>query len=113
GRRPDRPRPSRHPDQLFGTGPDDAVSTLFDLPFEEPEPAPTAGTAPEPAADAQLPTSSARTAEPAPPATPAVRRILTVSELTGRVRTTLEGQFFEVWVEGELSNCRVWNTGHM
>jgi exodeoxyribonuclease VII large subunit len=25
----------------------------------------------------------------------------------------LEEEFFEVWVEGELSNCKVWNTGHM
>jgi exodeoxyribonuclease VII large subunit len=25
----------------------------------------------------------------------------------------LESQFFEVWVEGELSNCRLWNTGHL
>ena len=34
-------------------------------------------------------------------------------ELTGTIRTLLEEQFFEIWVEGELSNCRVWNTGHM
>jgi exodeoxyribonuclease VII large subunit len=39
--------------------------------------------------------------------------VLTVSQLTGRVRTCLEERFFEVWVEGELSNCKVWNTGHM
>ena len=25
----------------------------------------------------------------------------------------LEERFTDVWVEGELSNCRVWNTGHM
>jgi exodeoxyribonuclease VII large subunit len=67
------------------------VSSFFDLPFEEPEPP----AEPEPA--------------PAPPA----RRVLTVGELTGRIRTLLEEQFFEVWVEGELSGCRVWNTGHM
>ena len=68
------------------------MSPLFDLPFEEPEPDP------EPAAP--------------PPAEP-VRRILTVGELTGRIRGLLEHQFFEVWVEGELSNCKVWNTGHL
>ena len=66
------------------------MSSLFDLPFEEPEPAPPPR-------------------EPDPP----VRRVLTVSELTGRIRTLLEEQFFEIWVEGELSNCKVWNTGHM
>ncbi|MGH9203709.1 MAG: exodeoxyribonuclease VII large subunit, partial [Vicinamibacterales bacterium] len=34
---------------------------------------------------------------------PPARRILTVSELTGHIRTLLEEQFFEIWVEGELS----------
>jgi exodeoxyribonuclease VII large subunit len=41
------------------------------------------------------------------------RRVLSVTELTIKVRDLLEGQLFEVWVEGELSNCRVWNTGHL
>lgn len=41
------------------------------------------------------------------------RRVLTVTELTVRVRDLLEESFFEVWVEGELSNCRRWNTGHL
>jgi len=44
---------------------------------------------------------------------PTARRILTVTELTVRVRDLLEREFFEVWVEGELSNCRVWHTGHL
>jgi exodeoxyribonuclease VII large subunit len=68
--------------------------SLFDLPFEEPEPEP----------------------EPAPKRTaprPRERRVHTVSELTGRIRTLLEEELFEIWVEGELSNCRVWNTGHV
>ena len=30
-----------------------------------------------------------------------------------RVRDLVEPQFGEVWVEGELSNCRLWNTGHL
>jgi exodeoxyribonuclease VII large subunit len=41
------------------------------------------------------------------------RRVFTVTELTVRVRDLLEAEFIEVWVEGELSNCRVWNTGHL
>jgi len=41
------------------------------------------------------------------------RRILSVTDLTVRVRDLLEAELFEVWVEGELSNCRVWNTGHL
>jgi exodeoxyribonuclease VII large subunit len=36
-----------------------------------------------------------------------------VSELTSAIREMLETRFTEVWLEGELSNCRVWNTGHL
>jgi exodeoxyribonuclease VII large subunit len=63
------------------------VRTLFDLPFEEPEP---------------------EDATPPPP-----RRVLTVSELTGSLRELLETAFPDVWVEGELSNAKVWTTGHL
>src|SRR5476651_613199 len=66
------------------------MSDLFDLPFEDEEPPPQ----PE-------------------PVRAAMRRVFTVTELTVRVRDLLESEFFEVWVEGELSNCRVWNTGHL
>ena len=50
-----------------------------------------------------------------PPARPAAprRRIFTVSELTAAVRGLLETSFGDLWVEGEISNCRVWNTGHV
>ena len=41
------------------------------------------------------------------------RRVLTVTELTVCVRDLLEHEFAEVWVEGELSNCRIWTTGHL
>src|SRR6202158_3808919 len=41
------------------------------------------------------------------------RRILSVTELTVGVRDLLETRFSEVWVEGELSNCKIWNTGHL
>ena len=41
------------------------------------------------------------------------RRVITVSQLNGSIRSLLEGQLGELWVEGEISNCRVWNTGHM
>ena len=70
------------------------MNSLFDLPFDEPEP--PAMAAPE-----------------VTPQVGAARRILTVSELTGQLRALLEGRFTEVWVEGELSNSRVWNTGHL
>src|SRR5215471_7358514 len=69
------------------------MNSLFDLPFEEPGP-------------------DEGDSKPAPP-TPEPRRVFTVSELTGRIRVLLEERLAEVWVEGELSNCRIWNTGHM
>ena len=41
------------------------------------------------------------------------RHVLSVSQLTSQVRDQLETEFPEIWVEGELSNCRLWNTGHL
>lgn len=62
------------------------MSDLFDLPFED---------------------------EPVAPV-PATRdRPFTVSELTANIRELLETRFFAIWIEGELSNCRRWNTGHL
>src|SRR5471032_2499091 len=92
------------------------MTDLFDLPFEEeddvvvsheslvvgPESRPTTK-------DQRLTTNDQRPTTPAAPA----RRVFSVTELTVRVRDLLEAEFFEVWVEGELSNCRVWNTGHL
>jgi exodeoxyribonuclease VII large subunit len=36
-----------------------------------------------------------------------------VSELSATIRDALENQFQNVWVEGEISNARLWNTGHL
>ena len=66
--------------------------SLFDLPFEEPD---------ETLDNEDIP--------PPPPQ----RRVFTVSELTAELRRLLEDRFFEIWVEGELSNCKIWNTGHL
>ena len=41
------------------------------------------------------------------------RRVLTVSQLTAGIRILLESTYPEVWVEGEISNARVWKTGHL
>lgn len=41
------------------------------------------------------------------------RRAYTVSELTATIRLRIESALGEVWVEGELSNCRRWKTGHL
>jgi exodeoxyribonuclease VII large subunit len=81
------------------------MADLFDLPFED-----------EPSSDTLAPADPAiaPTAPILAESTPvATRRILTVAELTVRVRDLLETEFFEVWVEGELSNCRRWSTGHL
>jgi exodeoxyribonuclease VII large subunit len=40
------------------------------------------------------------------------RRVLSVSELTRRIRQLLEDQFPFIWVEGEISNFRVPGSGH-
>ena len=44
------------------------------------------------------------------PESPAV---LTVSELTGMVRSLLEIEIGDVWVEGEVSNFRRQSSGHL
>ena len=41
------------------------------------------------------------------------RKIWSVSELTTRIRELLEGQFRDIWVEGEISNCREAQSGHL
>lgn len=74
------------------------MSDLFDLPFEEAE-------GPDPAAAEREREDDAGAA--------GVRRVYSVTELTVGVRDLLEDKFYEVWVEGELSNCRLWNTGHL
>ncbi|MEI6667601.1 MAG: exodeoxyribonuclease VII large subunit [Acidobacteriota bacterium] len=65
---------------------------LFDLPFDSDD-------------DADAPAVTAQQ-EPA-------RRVLSVTEVTSEVRRLLETAFAEVWVEGEISNCRPWTTGHV
>jgi exodeoxyribonuclease VII large subunit len=40
------------------------------------------------------------------------RRILTVSELNAQVHELLESSFPELWVEGEISNCKAYPSGH-
>lgn len=74
------------------------MPNLFDTPFEDEEP-PLEDPAP------------ARAAAPAPPRIE--RRIYSVSELTAGIRALIDTTFGEIWLEGELSNCKVWNTGHM
>ena len=74
---------------------------LFDLPFEE-EPPPEESLLEEP-----------RLEEPSDDRPTATRRVWSVTELTIQVRDALEQQIGEIWVEGELSNCKISNTGHL
>lgn len=60
----------------------------------------------KPLAPTQLPLSPLAGGEPS-------GRILTVSELTGFVRHSLESQFSDLWVEGEISNLRAPASGHL
>src|SRR5215470_9982821 len=41
------------------------------------------------------------------------RRILTVTELTGKIRDLLARNFTDIWVEGEISNCHEAQSGHI
>jgi exodeoxyribonuclease VII large subunit len=45
-------------------------------------------------------------------ARPATRRAFSVSELTERIQGALETEFFDVWVEGEVSNLKIAGSGH-
>ena len=49
----------------------------------------------------------------APPGRRPTRQIVTVTELTDRIRNLLESTYGHVWVEGEIANCRRWKTGHV
>ena len=40
-------------------------------------------------------------------------QILTVSELTSLIRTSIESEFPQLWLEGEISNLRVPGSGHV
>jgi hypothetical protein len=84
------------------------VSDLFSL-FDDAEP--EGGTAPL----VRERPSEARPARPDPAEgrkAAAPRRALSVSELSAEIRSLLEGEIGERLVEGEVSNCRLWNTGH-
>lgn len=75
------------------------MSELFNLPFEDP------------ADSVELSASEILEAREGGP--DRARTIYTVTELNRHIRDLLETTFVEVWVEGEISNFRAWNTGHL
>ncbi len=80
------------------------MSDLFDLPLEEDGDNSQQSTGDSRQAESRLTTQAAPIA---------ARRVFTVTELTVKIRDLLETEFVEIWVEGELSNCRQWTTGHL
>ena len=40
------------------------------------------------------------------------RRVYSISELTRLIKQTLEDEVGRVWVEGEISNFKVYSSGH-
>jgi exodeoxyribonuclease VII large subunit len=83
---------------------------LFDVPFEEDD---AGGPRPDAGGKPSDPRHSPGSERLAASRRENERRVLSVTDLTVRVRDLLEERFFEVWVEGELSNCKIWNTGHL
>ena len=55
-----------------------------------------------------MPPRLASTASPIEPGT----RVFSVSELTSGIRDLLEGEFAEIWVEGEVSDPKTYPSGH-
>src|SRR5688572_23018263 len=81
------------------------MSSLFDLFGDDAEPA-----RPETPATARERRSSA---PPHADASAPARVVLTVSELSAHIRDVLETAYADVWIEAEISNCKLWNTGHL
>src|SRR6266516_2884393 len=111
------------------------MSDLFDLPFEEESVESQESTVESPKSTVESPKSTVESqastvesqestldsrpltvdsrVDSRPSTVDSRLSVLTVTELTVRVRDLLETEFFEIWVEGELSNCKVWTTGHL
>jgi exodeoxyribonuclease VII large subunit len=70
-----------------------------------------------PAAEAPAPKVRRRPASaeepPAAPVQPPERRVWSIRELVLGVRRQLERQYDDIWVEGEISNCRPATSGHI
>ena len=65
-----------------------------------------------PAEEREAPRARAARPANAPKPEPGGRHALSVSELTDRIQGVLETEFFDVWVEGEISNLKLASSGH-
>ncbi len=94
------------------------MSDLFDLPFEDEDDRDSLAVGPEPHARTVPAEEERRTDERGAaaadrPPLADQRRIYAVSDVTVAIRDLLEDRFVEIWIEGEVSNCKVWNNGHL
>jgi len=110
--RPTNPEPqpttpaAKHPqpESQSGSQPESQLALLFSSP--PPRPArPPARKRRNAAVAADLPD--------APPPPPIERRIWTIRDLVTGVRLQLEREHQDIWVEGEISNCRSAPSGHI
>lgn len=116
-RAPKRPSGSQTAPSASVGGGSQQTGLLFGLDFgrEEDLPSPVA----EPAAvSASAPPAGLQPGKPAsPPASPrpvlAERRIWSVRALVADIRQHIETSYTDLWVEGEISNCRVAPSGHV
>ena len=67
---------------------------------------------PAPTARRRPPAATAKAAPPPPPPDN-TRRILSVADLVTSIRQQLETTYTDLWVEGEISNCRPAPSGHV
>jgi exodeoxyribonuclease VII large subunit len=67
----------------------------------------------DPAPAPSEPPASAPFEEPSAPPKPAERRIWTVASLVASIRHQVESTHTDLWVEGEISNCRPAPSGHI
>ncbi len=131
GQQPDRPSSA---ESLISKSP--SAQSQMDLLFASPAAGPAqAPSSPKPRSTARTQRQSSQatgTADAAPrqtkprrraaltgkPATPTParaqeRRIWTVRDLVTGIRQQLEGEYQDIWVEGEISNCRPAPSGHI
>jgi len=131
-RKPPPPQPAgshstepAHPSESGNTN--SQLGLLFSTPATDPTnpPAPQPATRrrrtaapPDPTQTASDPdkpkrrTVRAKPSAPPPPA-PTDRRIFTVRDLVTGIRQQVEREYANLWVEGEISNCRLAPSGHI
>ena len=89
-----------------------ATGSQLDLLFSAPPPTPKPPTSRPTTRSRRKPVPAAATAAP-PPAPAPERRIWSVCDLVAGIRQQLEGEYEDIWVEGEISNCRPAPSGHI